>query len=162
MLSLSSPGLLFCPRWLTDVPPSSPISQVLLLPLTLPGIPFVSISAYQGSAFWRWTQRTPPPGSLPYFPQFHILYAHLVLGGLLWNRTLLIHSTLVMGQELDTFCPVLVIGNICIHLLWLHWVFVAVQRLSLVVASGSCSSLWRSGFLQWFLWLQLSCSRAQA
>ena len=30
--------------------------------------------------------------------------------------------------------------------LWLHWVFVAARRLSLVVASGGYSSLWCAGF----------------
>ena len=29
---------------------------------------------------------------------------------------------------------------------WLHWVFVAACGLSLVVASGGCSSLWCAGF----------------
>ena len=37
---------------------------------------------------------------------------------------------------------------------WLLWVFVAVRRLSLVVASGGYSSLWCAGFsLQWLLLL---------
>ena len=35
---------------------------------------------------------------------------------------------------------------------WLHWVFVALHRLSLVVASEGSSSLWLEGFsLQWLL-----------
>ena len=35
---------------------------------------------------------------------------------------------------------------------WLRWVFIAVLRLSLVVASGGYSSLWQAGFsLQWLL-----------
>ena len=35
---------------------------------------------------------------------------------------------------------------------WLHWVFVAVHRLSLVAASGGYSSLQCAGFsLQWLL-----------
>ena len=38
--------------------------------------------------------------------------------------------------------------------LWLHWVFVAVCGLSLVVASGGYSLLWCSGFsLQWLLFV---------
>ena len=34
---------------------------------------------------------------------------------------------------------------------WLHWVFVAVRGLSLVVASGSYSSLWCVGLSLWWL-----------
>ena len=33
-----------------------------------------------------------------------------------------------------------------IYLFWLHWVFIAAHRLSLVVASGSYSSLQCAGF----------------
>ena len=39
---------------------------------------------------------------------------------------------------------------------WLHWVFVAVHGLFLVVASGGCSLLWCAGFSLW--WLLLSRS----
>ena len=43
---------------------------------------------------------------------------------------------------------------------WLHWVFVAARRLSLVVASQGYSSLWCMGFsLQWLLLLQSTVSR---
>ena len=43
---------------------------------------------------------------------------------------------------------------------WLHWVFIAVCGLSLVVASGGYSSLWCAGFsLQWLLLLQSTSSR---
>ena len=43
---------------------------------------------------------------------------------------------------------------------WLHWVFIGVHRLSLVVASGSYSSLQCAGFsLQWLLLLQSTGSR---
>ena len=43
---------------------------------------------------------------------------------------------------------------------WLHWVFVTVCRLSLVVASGGCSSLRCAGFsLRWLLLLQITGSR---
>ena len=43
---------------------------------------------------------------------------------------------------------------------WLHWVFVAVHRLSLVVVSGGYSSLWCAGFsLRWLLLLQSTGSR---
>ena len=43
---------------------------------------------------------------------------------------------------------------------WLHWVFVAVRRLSLVVASRGYSSLQCTGFsLQWLLLLQSTGSR---
>ena len=44
--------------------------------------------------------------------------------------------------------------------LWLHWVFVAACRLSLVVASWGYSSLWCAGFsLRWLLLLQSVGSR---
>ena len=44
--------------------------------------------------------------------------------------------------------------------LWLHWVFVAARRLSLVVASGGYSSLWCAGFsLGCLLLLQSTGSR---
>ena len=43
---------------------------------------------------------------------------------------------------------------------WLHWVFVAARRLSLVVASWGYSSLQCAGFsLQWFLLLWSTGSR---
>ena len=43
---------------------------------------------------------------------------------------------------------------------WLHWVFVAVRRLSLVVASGGYSSLPCAGFsLQWLRLLRSTGSR---
>ena len=43
---------------------------------------------------------------------------------------------------------------------WLHWVFVAAPRLSLVVASGGYSSLWCLGFsLRWLLLLWSTGSR---
>ena len=43
---------------------------------------------------------------------------------------------------------------------WLHWVFVATCRLSLVVASGNYSSLWCAGFsLRWLLLLRCTGSR---
>ena len=44
--------------------------------------------------------------------------------------------------------------------LWLHWVFIAVHGLSLVVASGGYSSLQCAGFsLQWLLLLRSTGSR---
>ena len=44
---------------------------------------------------------------------------------------------------------------------WLHWVFVAVCRLSLVVVSGGYSSLWCTGFsLRWLLLLPSTGSRS--
>ena len=44
--------------------------------------------------------------------------------------------------------------------LWLCWVFVAVRRLSLVVASGGYSLLWCAGFsVQWRLLLRSTGSR---
>ena len=44
--------------------------------------------------------------------------------------------------------------------LWLHWVFVAACRFSLVEASGGYSSWWCTGFsLQWLLLLQSMDSR---
>ena len=43
---------------------------------------------------------------------------------------------------------------------WLHWVFVAVRGLSLVVVSRGYSSLWCAGFsLWWLLSLQSMGSR---
>ena len=45
---------------------------------------------------------------------------------------------------------------------WLHWVFVAVRRLSLAVASGGYSSLRCAGFsLSWLLSLQSTGSGCQ-
>ena len=44
--------------------------------------------------------------------------------------------------------------------IWLHWVFIAACRLSLVVASGGYSSLRCAGFsLQWLLLLWSTGSR---
>ena len=57
-------------------------------------------------------------------------------------------------------------ASICKHLIflinyfWLCWVFVAVLRLSLVVASGAYSSLWCADLLQWPLLLWSRGSRA--
>ena len=46
---------------------------------------------------------------------------------------------------------------------WLHWVFIAVRQLSLVVVSRDCSSLRCLGFsLQWLLLLQSVDARVQA
>ena len=43
---------------------------------------------------------------------------------------------------------------------WLHWVFAAARGLSLVVASGGCSSLRCAGFsLRWLLLLQSTDSK---
>ena len=43
---------------------------------------------------------------------------------------------------------------------WLHWVFIAVRRLSLVAVSGGYSSFWCTGFsLRWLLLLQRTGSR---
>ena len=51
---------------------------------------------------------------------------------------------------------------IFIYYFWLCCVFVAVRRLSLVVASGGYSSLWCLGFsLRWLLLLQSMGSRAR-
>ena len=57
-------------------------------------------------------------------------------------------------------------ASICKHLIflinyfWLCWVFVAVLRLSLVVASGAYCSLWCADLLQWLLLLRSRGSRA--
>ena len=51
---------------------------------------------------------------------------------------------------------------ICLFIIyfWLHWVFIAVRGLSLVVVSGGYSSLWCMGFsLRWLLLLQSTGSR---
>ena len=45
---------------------------------------------------------------------------------------------------------------------WLCWVFIAVHRLSLVAASGGCSSLPCVGFSLWWLLLWSTGSRAWA
>ena len=43
---------------------------------------------------------------------------------------------------------------------WLRWVFIAARGLSLVAASGGCSSLWFAGFSsRWLLLLQSTGSR---
>ena len=43
---------------------------------------------------------------------------------------------------------------------WLRWVFIAVRRLSLVVARGGYTSLWCVGFsLRWLLLLRSTGSR---
>ena len=47
---------------------------------------------------------------------------------------------------------------LCLFVFWLHWVFVAVRRLSLVVASGGYSSLWCAGSA--VVACGLSCSAA--
>ena len=50
--------------------------------------------------------------------------------------------------------------NLFYFCFWLHWVFVAVCRLSLVVVSGGYSSLWCVGFsLRWLLLLRSTGSR---
>ena len=47
-----------------------------------------------------------------------------------------------------------------LFIFWLHWVFIAACRSSLVAASGGYSSLWCTGFsLQWLLLLQSTGSR---
>ena len=47
-----------------------------------------------------------------------------------------------------------------IYLFWLHWVFVAARRLSLVAVSGGYSLLWCAGFSLWrLLLLQSTGSR---
>ena len=46
---------------------------------------------------------------------------------------------------------------------WLHWAFTAAHGLSLVAASGGCSSLWCTGFsLRWLLLLRSSALGARA
>ena len=47
-----------------------------------------------------------------------------------------------------------------VFIYWLHWVFVAAHRLSLVVASRGCSLLRCTGFsLRWLLLLRSTGSR---
>ena len=62
-------------------------------------------------------------------------------------------------QHIGLLPPWLIFFNKFIYFIyiyfWLHWVFVAACRLSLVVASGGYSSLWCTGFsLQWLLLLR--------
>ena len=52
--------------------------------------------------------------------------------------------------------------NKFIYLFWLHWVFVAAHRLSLVAVSGGYCLLRCTGFsLRWLLLLRSTGSRAQ-
>ena len=41
--------------------------------------------------------------------------------------------------------------KIVIIVFWLHWVFIAMHRISLLAVNGSCSSLWWVGFSLWWL-----------
>ena len=62
----------------------------------------------------------------------------------------------------STFLLFIYLINLFLYF-WLHWVFVAVRRLSLVVASGGYSSLWFTGFsLRWLLLLRSRALGAQA
>ena len=69
------------------------------------------------------------------------------------------------GFQTTTFllCPLLFfLINLFILFIyfWLHWVFVAARGLSLVAASGGCSSLRCAGFLlRWLLLLRITGSR---
>ena len=50
--------------------------------------------------------------------------------------------------------------NLFIYYFWLHWIFIAARGLSLVAASGGCSSLRCAGFsLRWLLLLRSTGSR---
>ena len=63
-------------------------------------------------------------------------------------------------HKLQTYLLLLFIYFLKLINSWLHWVFTAARGLSLVVASGSSSSLWCAGFsLQWFLLLWSTGSR---
>ena len=65
----------------------------------------------------------------------------------------------VHGPAVFPFYFILFFKNKVIYF-WLHWVFVAVCRLSLVVASGGYSTLRGAGFsLRWLLLLRSMGSR---
>ena len=49
-----------------------------------------------------------------------------------------------------------------VFIFWLHWAFIAARGLSLVVPSGSYSSLHFMGFSLWWLFLQSTGSRHTA
>ena len=75
-----------------------------------------------------------------------------------------IHTEIFTGEMISGICSFFF--NIYILkfiYFWLHWVFVAVRRLSLVAESVGYSLLWCSGFsLRCFLLLRSTGSRAQA
>ena len=85
------------------------------------------------------------------------------------QRTCSINDNCLVPWGIELTCLLLiVVNNMCffkkkIYLFiyfWLHQVFVAARRLSLVLASGGYSSLWCAGFsLRWLFLLQSMGSR---
>ena len=74
-----------------------------------------------------------------------------------WIFCFLRISLLISTKELDG-----ILIGIVFFFFFLHWVFVAARRLSLVVASRGYSLLHSTGFsLQWLLLLQRTGSRAR-
>ena len=58
--------------------------------------------------------------------------------------------TVFFGLKLKSFPRIYIHPYTLFLYFWLRWVFVAVRRVSLVVASGGCSSLRCAGFSLWW------------
>ena len=67
---------------------------------------------------------------------FSVCQMNLITGSFFFSRSIFFFLKIIY----------LFIIYLFIYLFWLHWVFVAVHGLSLVVASGGCSSLQCVGF----------------
>ena len=85
---------------------------------------------------------------------------------LIWHSAHRSSRSLFSYMYLCVFGPINFITNFFFFFLnlfiyfWLHWVFIAARRLSLVAESGSYSLLWCAGFsLQWLLLLWSTGSR---
>ena len=77
----------------------------------------------------------------------------------LQTHMLILYAILYIGSY-DPSTIALLLFYFIIIIFWLHWVFVAACRLSLVVASGGYSSLLHAGFsLRWLPLLQSTSSR---
>ena len=109
------------------------------------------------------------PCSFPSFTSYFFLassklYIHFILFWLLL-LTHFIYFFLSAFLSLLFYIHIYIFTLLCLFLIfkiyfWLRWVFVAVRRLSLVVASGGYSSLWCAGFsLLWPLLLWSTGSR---
>ena len=84
-----------------------------------------------------------------------------------WLHHFTFPPTVCKGSNFSTSLPTLVSWGIFLFFkkfiyFWLCWVFVAARELSLVVASGTCSSLRCTGFsLRWLLLLRSTGSRRE-
>ena len=151
---------------------SCPVACGILVPR--PGIEHMS-PALEGRFF-----TTGPPGKSQLFYFFAFLFSFWETFSLLsFNSLICFPAVSILLLFISIVCSILVIfiPNILLVLLklfflfqlffknlfiyfWLHWVFVAVRGLSLVVASGGYSSLRCAGFsLQWLLLLRSMGSR---